>query len=79
VINAQNFSCAELASIGTVVGTVVASDPDPGQTIQYFLLSGNLDGAFAIDAYTGSLTVVNGAVLDFEGRAQCVCPPSPGN
>jgi hypothetical protein len=67
VINAQNFSCPELATVGRVVGTVAANDPDPGQTLQYFLVAGNVDGAFTINATTGSITVINGAVLDFEG------------
>jgi hypothetical protein len=49
-----------------VVGTVVASDPDAGQTLVYSILSGNINGAFAIFANTGKIIVANSAVLDFE-------------
>jgi hypothetical protein len=59
IINNQSFSVAENSSNGTNVGTVVASDPDAGQTLTYSILSGNTSGAFAINASTGVLTVAN--------------------
>jgi hypothetical protein len=66
VINNQAFSVAENSSNGTNVGTVVASDPDAGQTLTYSILSGNTSGAFAINASTGVLTVANSSALNFE-------------
>jgi hypothetical protein len=66
VINNQAFSIAENSSNGTNVGTVVASDPDAGQTLTYSILSGNTSGAFAINASTGVLTVANSSALNFE-------------
>jgi hypothetical protein len=66
VINNQAFSVAENSANGTNVGTVVASDPDAGQTLTYSILSGNTSGAFAINASTGVLTVANSSALNFE-------------
>ncbi|MBM4076418.1 MAG: hypothetical protein FJ267_12355, partial [Planctomycetes bacterium] len=48
-----------------VIG-LTAGDPDPGQTLTYAITGGNINGAFAINAATGQLTVANAAVLDFE-------------
>jgi hypothetical protein len=38
---------------------VVASDPDPGQTLTYSIVAGNTSDAFAINATTGELSVAN--------------------
>ena len=43
----------------------MATDPE-GDTPQYAIIAGNSDGAFAIDATTGQITVANSTVLDFE-------------
>ncbi|MBK7028626.1 MAG: cadherin repeat domain-containing protein [Bacteroidales bacterium] len=66
VITNQSFSVAENASNGTNIGTIMASDPDAGQILTYFILSGNTSNAFAINAITGQLTVANSTVLNFE-------------
>jgi len=66
VIANQTFSIAENSANGTAVGTVVASDPDAGQTLTYSILSGNSSGAFALNTSTGALTVANSTVLNFE-------------
>jgi hypothetical protein len=65
VVNSQSFSVAVNSSNGTVVGTVVASDPDAGDTLTYSITAGNAAGAFAINASTGEVTVANSAALDF--------------
>lgn len=65
-INAQSFSINENASNGTVVGTVVASDPDAGQTLTYSILSGNTNSAFAISSTIGAITVANSTAINFE-------------
>ena len=59
------FNLAENSSNGTVVGTVVASDPNPDQVLSYSIQSGNDAGAFAIDS-TGQLTVIDSTSLDYE-------------
>ena len=58
VIDPQAFSVEENSAVGTAVGTVVASDPD-GDALTYAITAGNTDGAFAIDAASGALTVDN--------------------
>ena len=51
---------------GTAVTTATGTDPDAGQTLSFSITGGNTDGAFAIDATSGAITVANSAVLDFE-------------
>src|SRR5262249_49781575 len=60
------FSIAENSANGSVVGTVVASDIDSGQSLTYVLNSSTLDGAFAINARTGQISVANVALLNYE-------------
>jgi len=61
VIANQSFSVAEGSVAGTLVGTVVASDPDAGQTLSYALTAGNTDGAFT---FVGNqLQVANAAAV----------------
>ncbi|MBL0135869.1 MAG: cadherin domain-containing protein [Chitinophagaceae bacterium] len=66
IIANQSFSINENSTNGTVVGTVAASDPDAGQTLSYSILSGNTNGAFAINSATGSISVLNSSALNFE-------------
>jgi endo-1,4-beta-xylanase len=65
----QTFSIAEGAAKGAVVGTVAATDADTGQTFSAWQIDGG-DGAavFAIDAGTGSLSLIDAAALDFETK-----------
>ena len=49
---------------GTVVGTVHGVDPDAGAVLTYSLTD-NANGAFAINASTGVITVADGTQLDF--------------
>ena len=60
------FTIDENSAVNTPVGTVVASDPDAGDTLTYAITTGNDAGAFNIDAATGAITVVDSAPLDFE-------------
>lgn len=57
VVNDQSFSITEGSSNGTSVGTVVASDSNPGDTLTYSILSGNTNSAFALNSSSGALTV----------------------
>jgi len=66
VIIDQSFSVAEAVANGTIVGTVVATDPDAGQILSYSILSGNANGAFAINTLNGVLSVADEAALNFE-------------
>jgi Ca2+-binding RTX toxin-like protein len=58
-------SIAEHSDTGTVVGTLVGSDPDAGDTLTYRLID-NAGGRFAIAPGTGDLVVANGASIDYE-------------
>lgn len=66
VVTPQTFTVPENAANGTVVGTVSATDPE-GQTWLYSIVGGN--GAFAINASTGQITVADGTQLNFEGQS----------
>lgn len=50
------------AAAGMPVGTVNGTDPN-GETLIYAILSGNTQGAFAIGAGTGTITVTNPGLL----------------
>jgi|GEM_PF-1308824 len=65
VIADQSFSVEESSAIGTVVGMVVASDPDNDQ-VSFKIYSGNASGAFALDSVSGELSVSNPALIDYE-------------
>ncbi len=64
VINSQTFSVAENVGNGTVIDTVLASDPDVSSVLTYSITAGNTGNAFAIDPANGELTVNNSSVLN---------------
>src|SRR5438105_2497300 len=65
-MNDQAFSVAETSANGTVVGTIVATDVDAGQTRTFAVTGGTGQAAFAVNATTGQITVTNSAALNFE-------------
>lgn len=65
VISDQSFSVNENSSVGTVVGTVVASDPD-NDALTFSITSSSPGNAFSINSADGSLVVVDSSLLDFE-------------
>jgi len=68
VISDQIFSLNEDSENGTVVGSVIATDPD-GDVLAFSISAGNTDDVFIINSTTGELTVNNSPVLDFETTA----------
>ena len=66
VVNDQGFNVDENASNGTSVGTVAASDANPGDTLTYAITGGTGQTAFAINSSTGEITVADSAQLDRE-------------
>jgi len=62
----QSFRMTENGAVGTVLGSLTASDPDRDDTLSYAITAGNTGAAFAIDSETGQITVRNGSSLDFE-------------
>ena len=65
VIANQSFSVNEFALKGTIVGTVVASDPDAGQTLTYTITAGNTSSAFSIISSSGKIKVNNKLALNY--------------
>ena len=65
-ITNQTFQIAENSANGTSVGTVLATDPNAGNTVTFAITGGNTNNAFAIDANTGQITVASAAALNFE-------------
>ncbi|MGL4727716.1 MAG: cadherin domain-containing protein [Bosea sp. (in: a-proteobacteria)] len=71
--NLANSTVAENVANGTVVGTVTAVDPDAGGSHSFaFSSGGNAGGRFAINATTGTISVNQGNLIDFETSAQHV-------
>ncbi|RLE19895.1 MAG: hypothetical protein DRJ50_11605, partial [Actinobacteria bacterium] len=66
VVADQDFFVNENSANGTVVDTVVAIDPDAGDTLSYAITAGDPGGIFDIDVMTGEITVADGLALDFE-------------
>jgi hypothetical protein len=62
IIN-QTFSVPHGSNVGTLVGAVAASDPNPGQTVTYAITGGNTNNTFQIDPNTGHITVANNTSL----------------
>jgi len=56
----------EHSPAGTIVVTVAASDPDPGQSLTWRIVSGNPANAFQIHPQTGQITVAAPAAVDYE-------------
>lgn len=69
VVTPATFSLPENSAVGTVVGTVAATDVE-SNTLTFAITSGNTGGAFAINAASGQITVANAAALDFETTPQ---------
>jgi len=63
-IEDQYFTLEEFSPEGTEVGTVIATDPDNGQSLTYTIVSGNIQDAFSIDPNTGIITVLESAALN---------------
>jgi methionine-rich copper-binding protein CopC len=68
-LNDISFTVNENLAAGSLVGTLVGTDPDasaPNNTLTYSITAGNASGAFAINASTGKLTVADASKLNFE-------------
>lgn len=69
--NAQTFSIAENSSLGSLVGTLAASDPD-GDNITYSWAQGSNVTAFELFTATGEIKLVQSTAgnLDYESKNQ---------
>lgn len=48
-VSGDDYSLSEETAIGTVVGEIIASDPDNGDSLSYAISGGNIGGVFSID------------------------------
>lgn len=71
-INNQAFSILENRTNLSVVGTVVATDPDAGQFLTYQIASDPSGGAFSLHPTNGLLTVLDSSLVDYELSPQYV-------
>lgn len=65
-VTPATFSVIEDAVFNTVVGTVLATDDDVGQTRAFSITGGNVGNAFKIHPTTGVISVNTTAAIDFE-------------
>lgn len=72
VVNATPFIVSEGTPSGSVIGQVVAVDPDTAksQTLFYEIIGPPDSSAFQINPGTGLVTLVDGAAIDFETAAE---------
>ncbi|MEZ6142154.1 MAG: cadherin domain-containing protein [Zavarzinella sp.] len=76
VVNNQTFGINENSTNNTLVGTVVATDANTGNTssfnntLTYSIQGGNTNGAFSINSTNGQIRVANSAALNFEALTQ---------
>ncbi|TPV33278.1 hypothetical protein FJ651_09290 [Paucihalobacter ruber] len=62
-ITSQTFNIPEDTPIGTIIGTIEASDSD-GDQLTFNVLSGNIDDTFTVDSSTGEITLIG--MLEFD-------------
>ena len=67
-IDNQTFSVSENSNAGTLVGTITASDPDDS-SLNFQLVSGNTNSAFAINPTNGEIRINSSAALNYEIRS----------
>lgn len=64
VIADQVFDLSDNVSVNDLVGTILATDPDEGQKLNYSITKGNEDGLFALDIASGELFLQKSIPLD---------------
>ncbi|MEN8251564.1 MAG: cadherin domain-containing protein [Bacteroidota bacterium] len=67
-VNDQEFTVKENSPAGTIIGAVVASDPDEYQVVSFELIEGNENQTFRIDPNSGIVTVEDPGNLDYESH-----------
>jgi hypothetical protein len=66
ILPGQTFSAIESWNRDTLVGVVLATDPDAGTEFNFNIISGNLGAAFVVGTSTGRLTVSWDGAMDYE-------------
>ena len=67
VVDDQTFDVPEDSPNGTAVGTIVATDPDPGDKLNYSVTGGSGAAVFDVDVLTGDITVADDTQLTTPG------------
>ncbi|RLD79647.1 MAG: hypothetical protein DRJ07_11475, partial [Bacteroidetes bacterium] len=65
----QVFSISEDSELGTMIGTVVASDED-NDNLSFEIVSGNIDDAFSIDQANGDISLAASNILNYENISE---------
>jgi hypothetical protein len=65
IAQGQAFQVDEHVPALTQVGSVMAADPDSGQSLTFTIQGGNTNNAFAIDAVTGEITVAGNICFEY--------------
>ena len=76
---AYAFSVSEAAPTGHAVGAVTATDADEGDVLAYTITDGNADGAFAVGAGTGEITVAGDLDHDVASSYSLTVQADDGN
>ncbi len=66
ILNDATFTVAENSAVGTVVGTLAATDADTVKVLSYHITGGNELGLFAVNSATGEISVANSTNLNRE-------------
>jgi hypothetical protein len=66
VVNGAVYLVDEHAPLGTVVGRVIATDPDAGDQSSFSVVGGSGASAFGVDGATGDVSVIDPNAIDYE-------------
>lgn len=66
----RTFTLAENPAANALVGTITATDPDAGQTLNFSIISGNTGNAFSLSPTSGQLRVSNPQAINYESVQQ---------
>ncbi|WP_421879677.1 choice-of-anchor D domain-containing protein [Marinoscillum sp.] len=66
LIEDQSFTVEENVNDGYSIGTLVATDSDLSDVLEYTIISGNVENTYSLEASSGELTVADGGLIDFE-------------
>lgn len=71
-IKDQSFSIPENSQNSTEIGSVIASDVDAGQSLNYSIIQSTISNAVNVDASTGKLIVTDKSKFDYETNKQII-------
>ncbi len=69
----QTFSVNERSQTGTIIGKIVATDPDSGQSLSFRIESGNENQVIQLDTLSGELSVKDSTWFNYDINQELVC------